>query len=249
MIRYYTKNLLTCSATYVGAAVLCIAMLTSMIGQRYTGALLYEYQYSNTLGIAVFFAPVVTVLPICYIRREMLNKEVWHMVLLRSSPLRYCIGGLLGSVVSGALVAILASLGFLLFCVLVLGGPVNLKVSLFNGTEPFYAGKSGELLLLIRVLVHAANGALWASVAYAVSAFTGNTYISAAAPSLLNILAGYITQHFGWTYADPSQLTLTGNALLFPYGGLIYAGSYILLVIIVCGLLFYLRLRRRLCHG
>lgn len=251
MFRYYMKNILRCPATYVAAVALFVSMLLSLEGYTlydYKDAL-YMYQCAYAMGIAYHFLPVTAVIPLCFVACELQKNNAWHHALLRSSPWRYTLGGLLAALCSGAFVVLVSGGLFLLFSAIVSTEALSLKVSLFNGTEPFYAGRTGLDLLFIRISVIAANGVMYAGISYAVSNFTKNQYICAAAPFVLRTIVGYVTQALNLSLLDPTEVLLFGNKLLNPYGGLVYVGIYVLTVVCICALLFYVRLRRRLNYG
>ena len=248
MFLFYMKKLIRCPATYLAALVLFLAMVFSVVPFPSAWPL-YLLQYATSIGVTVYFIPVASVLPICYVRHALQAGGAWQFPLMHASPRRYSIGGLLAACVSGALVMLLALCLFFLFTVLAFPGPVSFRESLYSGVEPFYRALSGEQRYAIRGLVFLTNGAMWAAVAYGVSGFVSNQYLCASAPFVLYIGLSYLTQTLHWTYLDPGQLQLVSDIVLTPDGGLLYLYGYTLAVILLCGILFHLRLKRRLKHG
>ena len=107
-----------------------------------------------------------------------------------------------------------------------------------------------------------------AAISYAVSGFSRNQYICAASPLLLFFAATYSIQalvyyrkfvagtvpmrkRFWLQYLDPAQVPVGFGSTLEegPDGGLVYWAIYLSVVLLICGALFYYRLRRRLRNG
>lgn len=254
MFLFYIKKLIRCPATYIAAFALFLSMVFSVVPFPSAWPL-YLFQYATDIGVANYFIPVASVLPICYVRHALQTDGAWQFPLMHTSPRRYSVGGLLAACTSGALVMLLALVMFFLFTVLAFPGPVSFKECLYNGTEPFYRKLSGVQKYGIRSLIFLVNGAVWAAVAYGVSSITSNQYLCASAPFVLYIGLGYLIQTLHiiypehWIYPDPMQLLLTGDVVLQPDGGLLYLATYALTVFFLCGILFHIRLKRRLKHG
>lgn len=248
MFLFYIKKLIRCPATYLAAFVLFLSMAFSVIPFPSAWPL-YLFQYATNIGVTAYFIPVVSALPICYVRHALQHGGAWQFPLMHSSPRRYSLGGLVAACLSGALVMLLALLLFFVFTVLAFPGPVSFRESLYSGSEPFYRKLSGVQKYGVRSLIFLTNGAMWAAVAYGVSGFAANQYLCASAPFVLHIGLSYLTQTLHWTYLDPGQLQLVSAIVLEPDGGLSYLAIYTLTVVFLCGTLFYLRLKRRLRNG
>ena len=99
MFSFYCKKLLRCPATYA-AALLFFASLVFSVSEypnwidpvSYWNPL-FLYEVSMNLGVTIWFIPVVTVLPICFVRKELSRGGVWQLPLLRTSPSRFALGG------------------------------------------------------------------------------------------------------------------------------------------------------------
>lgn len=248
MFRYYLKKLLLCPATPVAILILLLSMIFSVVPYPQAKPL-YLLQYSVGPGITPMFIPVACALPVSYVRHALQTKGAWQYPLTHSSPRRYTIGGLLASCVTGAVIMLGAVLLFLVFCVTAIPGPIDFSSTMLSGVEPFYRGMSGVEVYLSECYVFAANGAMWAAVAYGVSAFTANQYICAAAPLILRTAVAIPTESLQLFYLDPSLVMLTGVPRLLPLGGLVYVAIYVSVVAVLCGILFHWRLKRRLFYG
>lgn len=269
MFSFYLKKLIPCPATWVGAVILFLSMLFVFTDYRHPDPeLIYFFQSAMALGITHWFLPVATVLPICYVRYALEQGAAWQFPLLRTSPLRYSVGGLLAAFVSGAWIVVLASALFVLFLYLAYACPGSLSLQSVLSAGPFYARLPRIVFFLLLVAVLAGCGGMYAAISYAVSGFCRNQYICAASPMLLYFAATYSTQYLvyyrkfvagtvpplrkDWiSYLDPAMLPvgLGSNMENGPEGGLVYYAVYLSAVLLVCGGLFHLRLRRRLKNG
>lgn len=273
MFSYYSKKLIACPATYVGAVILFLSMLSVFEDQgKPDPELLYFFQCTMPIGITHWFLPVATVLPVCFVRREMRQGAAWQFPLLHSSPLRYSVGGLLAAFVSGAWIVVVAVVLFILFVYFAIAfpGSLSLRVDLFSDPDfyPFLTRLPQLAVFGILTVVLAGCGGMYAAVSYTVSGFSRNQYICAASPLLLFFAASYSTQgltyylkyvagtvpmrkRFWLQYLDPAQVPVGFGSTLEegPDGGLVYWGIYLSAVLLICGGLFYFRLRRRLRNG
>lgn len=248
MFLFYLKKLIRCPATYIAAFVLFLSMVFSVVPFPNAWPL-YLFQYATNVGVTVYFIPVASALPICYVRHALQTGGAWQFPLMHSSPRKYSVGGLFSACVSGALVMLIALVLFFLLSVLAFPGPVSFRESLYSGIEPFYRRLSGVQKYGVRGLIFLTNGAMWAAVAYGMSGFVTNQYLCASAPFVLHIGLSYLTQTLHWTYLDPGQLQLISDIALEPDGGLLYLAGYTFTVILLCGILFFLRIKRRLRYG
>ncbi len=250
MLRFYLKKLLRCPATYLGALALFASMVLSIAPFPFPHCWpLYLFQYATYIGVTNYFLPVAAALPICYVRHALQSGGAWQFPMMHTSPLRYTLGGLVAALVSGAVTALISLLLFFLFTVLTMPGPISFYTSLHNGVTPFNMQLSGRGQFLFRAAVFLTNGAMWAAVAYGASAFVSNQYLCAAVPFAALIGLSLPAQALRLYFLDPCQLQIESNVIYGPDGGVSFLTVYTLAVVVLCGLLFYLRLQRRLQNG
>ncbi len=253
MFRFYLKKLLRCPATFAGAVVLCLSMIVSVAPIK-QAAPLYLFQYAFEMGVTHFFPPLACALPVCFVRSAFRKGSAWQFPLLHSSPLRYSAGGLFAAYVSGAVTALLGYVLFFLFIAAAAPGSLTFSVYIRDDMHPFYSRLSGLELYLLKGFIFAANGGMFAAIAYAVSGFSSNQYLCAASPFVLYMSVSYVSQHLAqldqkFFYLDPGQVALIGICNWHKDGGLLYMGIYIGTVVLLCLILFRLLLQRRLSNG
>ena len=96
---------------------------------------------------------------------------------------------------------------------------------------------------------------MFPAIAYAVSAYSSNQYLCAASPFVLFMLMVYGAQRLGgevnalFYYFDPSQLSCNGYCGMTTDGGMVFLFTYVGIVVILCGLLFWSKVSRRLRYG
>ncbi len=256
MFRFYLKKLLRCPATYIGALLIAASMIYSVAGELEVCMPLYLFQCAMYVGILPFFLPIASVLPVCYIRHALRKNAAFQFPLLHSSPVRYSLGGLAASAISGAFVSLLGLAVFTLFILIALPGPVDVRTALFTESNPLYQGMSGPAIFLVEALILAANCAMFPCIAYAVSAFSANQYVCATAPFALWMLLMALMQSLYqlkqakvFLILDPAQAQLGGLMSSSEDGGLIYLCIYVFCVITICGGVFLTRLKKRLKNG
>lgn len=247
MFRYYLKNMLLSPAFVIGITGLSLAMLA---GADLYDDLLYSYQYAISIGVTSFFIPVASVLPVCYMQRQMNNGNVSLLCLIRSNRRSYSICPLFSASISGMAVMLGAFLLFTLFCAVYCPAPY-FGNGLFTYTDNFYCFFSGypHLMYLLMGVIFTLNGAIWPAVSLLCFSFTSNQYVPLAVPFVVRTGTGYLAQAFGWFYLDPSQLLLKGVANQLPGGGIPFLLSYSAVVILLCGVFWYCSVRRRLRNG
>jgi hypothetical protein len=248
MFQFYFKKLIRCPAIVVSVLLLVLSMVFAVV--PFPSAYpVYLLEYALGLGMLPYFMPIAVALPICFVRHSLQKNSAWQFPLMHSSPARYSLGGLLASCLTGAIIMLSAAVLFWLFCIFGLPGPVDYSVIMNSTPRTFYSSLSGPTNLLIRWGILSVNGALWGAVTYAVSAYTGNQYISAAAPFVLLLGINSLCGFFGWIYPNPIQILLIGFPKLLPFGGLFYMAAYVLAAVALCYFLFYRRTKRRLVYG
>ena len=253
MFTFYCKKLLRCPAVYAGALLFVLSIYFSVYDTLDALNPTYLYEYSTGLGVSWFLIPVVTVLPVCFVQRELSRGSAWQLPLLRTSPARFTLGGLSAACLSGAAVTTLAFVVFFLSIVVIAGPRLMLDYTL-----GFFQDKSYLETTLLELLFLALQSMLHPAVSFLVSGYTSNQYLCAAAPFLLQTLARYgfgALVYYGglrfFVYLDPGHLDPGGNPFVDAgwHVFLLYVLGYVLSVVAVCGLLYRRRLERRLQNG
>ena len=255
MYVFYLKKLLRCPATYAGSVLFFLSIVLSVSETWAARNPTFLYQYAMNLGISHFIVPVVTVLPICFVRRELSRGSTWQFPLLRSSPRRFSTGGLAAACLSGAFVTVLAYLCFFLTIIVSSGKELSFSNTLVPEGAAFYQGRSYIEITLIDLVGLALMSMIHPAVAYLVSGYSNNQYLCAAFPFILYMFALFTVQRLGhyldkrFLYLDPSKLNPSGSNFTDSKAFPLYVLTYVLTVGLICGLLFGHRLRRRLRDG
>ena len=259
MFLYYLKKIIVSPATYIAAGILSLTMI---LGAE-TGSPVYPaYLFDATFAIggagATFFLPVAAALPIAWLRHTLHKGAAWQLPLLRGTPLRDTLGGLGAAFVSGALVFLLSAAAFHLYVVLVLPGPVSYEYSWYYAYY-FYNQLPARVAYLIRIGVYAVSTGMFALFAYGVSALTANQYICAAsafafaitANTFVGIVGTAIPERYRFAFWALSPVTCYGfsTVSMTKDGGLIHLAGYTLVIALLSGGLFWLRLKKRLKNG
>ena len=257
MFRYYFRKSIVCPATYISAALLFLSIVLSLDSEA-SAQPAYLFDSAYAMGLTAYFLPVASVLPISFLRHALRKGGAWQFPLMHSSPRRYTLEGLAAAFVSGALVLLLSAALFHLYIVLFLKGPVSYEDSLFQGIY-FYSRMSNRAGYLVRIGVYAVNAGMYAVIAYGVSGLSANQYICAASGFAFWISASVLAQtaarfapenaRLVFYALDPGQCTPGGVMTQTRDGGLIHLAVYVLVIVLLAGGGFYLRLRRRLRHG
>ena len=258
MFRFYMKKLLRCPATWVGGTVFFLSMVFGVAETLPHPDPMYLYDYAMNLGVSGFFLPVATVLPICFVRRELTRGSAWQFPLIHTAPLRYTGGGLVAACLSGAIVSLIGFAAFFLFAVLTSREPLRLdtmqKWCIDLDYCPFWM-KTPSLFFVFSLVILIVRSMMFPAIAYAVSAYSSNQYLCAASPFVLFMLMVYGAQRLGgevnalFYYFDPSQLSCNGYCGMTTDGGMVFLFTYVGIVVILCGLLFWSKVSRRLRYG
>lgn len=258
MFLYYLKKLIVSPATYIAAGVLFLSMLLSgeLFGAPVCPAYLFDMTFA--VGPAAYFLPIVAALPIAYLRHSLHKGAAWQLPLLRGTPLRDTLGGLAAAFVSGALVLLFSAVAFHLYIVLFLPGPVSYEVSLFDNFF-FYKQLPVRVGYLVRIGVYAVSAGMYALVAYGVSALTANQYVCAASAfafhitlsTFIAIIGQVIPERYRFAFwgLDPGTCSQLSTISMTKDGGLIHLACYVLVIALLSGGLFWLRLKKRLKNG
>lgn len=265
MFAFYCKKLLRCPATYAAALLFFASIVFSVseypnwIDPEAYWNPIYLYEISVNLGVAIWFIPVVTVLPICFVRKELSRGGVWQLPLLRTSPRRFALGGLAAACLSGVIVTLLGVALFFLVGFLRAGGTMIKNYTLMGGGSwsvgDFRSGRNYVEVAFIELAGLAGMSVLYPAAAYMISAFSDNQYLCAASPFLLFSLAlytfqrleYYVDSRFAWL--DPSNLNPMNNPFDNANLAMLYTLTYISIVLLLCTTLFHCRLKRRLTNG
>ena len=259
MFLYYLKKLLVSPATYIAAGILSLTMILGVPAYSPAEpAYLFDCTFEIGSGGAVFFLPVAAALPIAYLRHTLHKGAAWQLPLLRGTPLRDTLGGLGAAFVSGALVFLLSAAVFHLYVVLFLPGPVSYEVSLFDGNY-FYRRLPVRVGYLVRIGVYAASAGMYALFAYGVSALTANQYVCAAsafafaitANAFISIISQAFPQRYLYALFTLIPVTCYADSVvsMTKDGGLFHLACYVLVIALLSGGLFWLRLKKRLKNG
>lgn len=266
MFVFYLKKLLRCPAAYAGALLFVASVLFSITDYPLWDNPTYLYEASVRMGVTGYFIPVVTVLPVCFVQKELSRGSAWQLPLLRSSPRRFTAGGLGAACVSGAFVTVLGFALFFLGIVMTAGEGPDLRLTFADpqntsipANDPlyqgFYYGQPYWVVTLIEIGGLALVSMVHPAVSWLVSGFSDNQYLCAAVPFMLQIFVMFSFQRLGYYvhklfyYFDPSRLTPGADRLGDSYYFPLYAVGYVLIVALCCGLLYGRRLKRRLCDG
>ena len=258
MFLYYLKKIVVSPATYIAAGLLFLSMILYdevIAGPAYPA---YLFDITFALGSATFFLPVAAALPIAYLRHTLHKGAAWQLPLLRGTPFRDTLGGLAAAFVSGVLVLLLSAAAFHLYVILLLPGPVSYDITLFDG-DFFYRQMPARVGYLIRIGVYAASAGMYALFAYGVSALTANQYICAAsafafditANTFLTIIAQGVPERYWYALAALNPITCYKYSIvsMTKDGGLIHLACYVLVIALLSGGLFWLRLKSKLKNG
>lgn len=252
MTRFYLKNTIFSPATAVGILGLWLGML---LGTDFYTDLTYCFQYAISIGVTTFFIPVASILPICYLQRQMNAGHARDLCMIRSSRNAFSWGALIAAVLSGMVVMLGALLAFTAFSVvynLLVWGTPYFGEGLFVYSGEFYHFLSVHpvLIYFFQGGVFVLNGVIWPAVALMCFSFTSNSYITLAVPFVVRTALGWMTQTTPLYFLDPGQLMLGGGGMTGTVGGGIpYLLAYCATVIILCGIVWRYSLERRLQDG
>lgn len=257
MFLYCLKKLIVSPVTYLAGGLLCLAMILG-VPSYWEAMPAYLFEEAMDMSFAGFFLPIAAVLPISFFRHSQHKGSAWQLPLLRCTPLRYTLGGLAAAFVSGVLIFLLSAAGFHLYVVLFMKGPVSYEYNLLSGVY-FYNRLPVPVIYLIRIGVYAVTAGMYALIAYGVSAVTANQYVCAVSGFAFWITAATFAQipaqavpeqyrYILWSF-DPGMCTSLGYFTMTKDGGLLHLAGYVLVIALLCGGVFYLRLKKRLKNG
>ena len=258
MFLYYLKKLIVSPATSIAAGILSLTMILGTDTGIPDPAYLFDYTFEIGSSGAAFFLPVAAALPIAWLRHTLHKGAAWQLPLLRGTPLRDTLGGLGAAFVSGSLVFLLSAAVFHLYVVLFLPGPVSYDYSLFDGNY-FYMRLPVRVAYLVRIGVYAVSAGMYALFAYGVSALTANQYICAAsafafaitANAFISIISQAFPQRYMYAIFTLNPVTCHADTIvsMTKDGGLFHLACYVLVIALLSGSLFWLRLKSKLKNG
>lgn len=252
MFSFYLKKLIISPMMILSVAGMFLMMLVSVAFMEGYHELspLYLFQYSNAVGISYYFIPVMTVLPICFLQYEMITKGAEKFLLYRSTAMRYLAGGLFAAGISGAVMMCASFAVFILFCILSSADGTALSTGLHSFTGTWLENCPTFMVYFWEAFVFSMNGVIWPMISFVSFAFSKNQYIAASLPLILRSGSSYLLQRLEWYYLDPAQLQLDGVVSAGRSdGGLFYLISYVSIVVLICGMISFIQLRRRIVHG
>ncbi len=271
MLRVYLRRLVFSPITVVSSLVLVAALLISCLPLGnftiFWGPL-YLFQYMTAVGIVYYFVPIMTALPVCFVQYEIVAKNSDLYLVYRSNPKRYILSGVAASGISGAVITLSTFVIFFVFCVSLDGIAMILPQyqdlakdivysEIFANRLHDFAGSCFAnsplwVLYLREGFEFACNGIIWPVISYTVLAFSKNQYIAAAAPFIFRTGFSYILQSIpgpDWLWRlNPTSIKLAGGTGDFD-SGLLFVLTYIAVVLLICTILTFYRLRRRMNYG
>jgi len=250
MIRFYLRNVIFSRAMIISIIGLYFSMIIGVWPFEVNG-ILYNYQYTISLGFTPFFIPVASVLPFCYFQHMLENSKSRYFFIIRSRKMLYTFTICLGAIISGMVVMFGAFILFTITCAFAPGSNAVHIESMFSYAETFYQSllDRPNYLYILMGVVFVINGAIWPTVSLLCFLITSNRYMALSIPFIIYILMGYFAQSKSYYFLDPGQLLLKGIASQWFGGGIPYLLIYSGIVITICSGIWTVVYYRRLCHG
>lgn len=252
MYRFSIKNTLLNPTIIVAVFGLWIGML---LGTDFSTDVTYSFHYTISIGVTSYFIPVVSVLPIFYLMKQLNKGYVRNLCLFRSNVNTYSWGLVASAILSGMTIMTLALLLFtisvMVYSALFLGTPY-FGIGLFLFSEKFYRfiDYNFVLLYLHQAFVFILNGTIWPVITLASFCFTTNSYIALAFPFIIRVSLSWLTQGTALFFLDPGQLLLGGGIMSKTVGnGIPYLLAYVCIVILLCGFIWRIDLGRSIRNG
>lgn len=251
MLRFRLRNTILSPAMFIAIVGLYLSMVVS-VWPFANCDLLYNYQYTISLGFTAFFIPVASVLPFCNFQHLLTTGKSTQFCLIRSKKSSYVFSTCISAVTSGMIVMVGAFVLFTITCLAYSpSGTAYIGNGLFTYSNTFYAPLMRRPLALYLLMggIFAINGAMWPMVSMLCFAFTSNLYLAISVPFITRTLMGYLTQLLGLYVLDPAQLLLKGVAMQWPGGGIPYLLLYTGVAALLCGGVWTIGEYRRLRYG
>lgn len=255
MLRFELKNIILTPATLIAILGLYLFMMVSIFPNPYND-IVYNYQYATQLGYGAYFIPIAVVLPICFFLHHSGREKDAQFALIRSRLSSYTSATVFSAVLSGMVVTMCAFILFTISCFFVHSaeGPAYFGNGLMENSYAFdYYSRfltHPILLYFIMGVIYTINGAMWPVISLLCFSFTTNQYLTVAVPFVLRIVVGFIAEMMEWFFLDPSQLQLFGGvSASWTGGGIPYMVTYIILVILLCGITWSVRTYRKVRYA
>lgn len=223
--------LLLMLSTYIGPTLEELQQ-NGFLTEGFHNALLWEGFRSDTLSS---FLPILAVLPFAGSYIDDLRSKYARMFLIRSGLRPYLVSRVLVSYLAGGLVILLGAVMTWGATALVFL-PVEHRV---RGLEPLGGEGIGAECFLMFL-----NGGLWAVVGMAMSTIMESKYIAYTSPFIAYYLLVILVERYfpgAWLLYPKNWL----NPEVWPYG-VGSAALFLLELTFLCGLVFYIRGKRRL---
>lgn len=247
MLRLYMRNTFFSPAALIAILGLYLSMMIS-VWPLDVCDLVYNYQYTISLGFTSFFIPVASVLPICYFHHIIVTRHVLQFCLLRSRKRSYTFSACISAMLSGIFVMVGAFILFTLTCVILTHNGAPHTGGLFPYKNTFYAPLLDYPLLLyiLMGIIFSINGAMWPMISLLCFSITSNQYIAVSIPFIIRIGMAYLAQSLQLYILDPTQLLLKGIAIQWVGGGIPFLLLYSGIIIAFCGGIWIFREYRRI---
>ncbi|MDO5410016.1 MAG: hypothetical protein Q4F21_06115 [Lachnospiraceae bacterium] len=266
MFRFYFRKFALSPMVLLASLLLFLGMIFDsrwMYGKVSLPGTLYLFQYISAVGVYSSLIPLATVLSVCVVQYQITVKNVEVFLLHQSSPKRYVTGGVLAAAASGAITNLLAVLLFFAYCNIVKHegdcqffedtGMTLIRLFELKGTW-FEDVDSLPILYGREIFIFVFRGIIFPVISFTLFLFIKNPYIIAILPFALYQGSEYFWQHPlmpEWTWIfDPGSLSLRNlHVSGLPDSGLSYMVGYIAVVLVVCSVLSYYRIRRSRLYG
>lgn len=169
-----------------------------------------------------------------------------NQLLIRSSYWKYTVSSVAVSAITGFLCMVLAELLMLAVYGSVL--PLHYEVEAVYDVSGYPLLRSRHYYLHIAsdIVLNGLRGAFFSIVTFLISAFVKNQFVIVASP----MIVFFIFMRFGYMYFPPEFDIINVKNVYYTYVwieegvSLLYTLGYTLLVAVICGIIFYKRLRR-----
>ena len=227
-------------ATTASAALIIFSFIHPLLKARQEGAFLYQGYHEVLFSDALFsdnltfFLPVLAALPFATAYLEDIKSKFARFIVIRSSYSGYLIGQIISCWICGSLVV--------LFGLVEVYGITLLVFAPIERIETGYT--PGDVNIVERLILLTLNGGLWAVVGITMSTIMESKYIAYVFPFIAYYLLIIIYERYLpsiWLLSPKNWL----NPTLWTYG-IGRAILFLLELTFLCGLIFYIRGKRRL---
>lgn len=192
--------------------------------------------FSDALSsdILASFLPILAAVPLAARYLEDIKSKFARFLVIRGSNSQYLIGQMLACWLCGGL-AVLLGMGTAYGLTVLILTPIERVAEAYTPIETRFVGKLALLAL---------NGGLWAVVGMTMSTIMESKYIAYASPFIVYYLLVILYERYfpdAWLLYPKNWL----NPEIWPYG-IGSAALFLLELTFLCGLVFYVRGKRRL---